>query len=66
MLATIEDVDVIRKLVFLDCGEVLPITNFFNAKGEDCDAFEAVVCVAGNDAFGWITVDISGVIGTVH
>lgn len=66
MFATISNIDILQKLVHLDSGEALPITNFFNSDGEDCDSFEAVACVAGTDDFGWITIDISDLRGTIH
>lgn len=49
-----------RRVVVTEDGQELPITNFFDADGEDCDFDEAVTCVAGPDRDGlWLTIDFS-------
>jgi hypothetical protein len=40
-------------------GRRLPITNFFGRDGEECEPDEAASAVAGDDDFGWITIDLS-------
>lgn len=56
------DVDIINlreRYALMTDGKVLPITNFMNAGGEETDdPYEAVVCVAGEDGYGWLTIDI--------
>lgn len=48
-------------------GTVLPVTNWFDERGDDCGPEDAVWCVAGRDGFGWLSIDLSdGVDGTVH
>lgn len=44
-------------------GQVLPVTNAFDADGDDCDIADAVTCVAGPDKDGnWLTIDFSAFI----
>jgi len=45
--------------VLLSDGTVLPITNYFDEWGEDCEPEDAVTCVAGTDAFGWLSIDLT-------
>lgn len=41
--------------------EVLPVTDLFDANGEDCDLANAVIAVAGPDKHGqWLTLDVTG------
>lgn len=47
-----------QNIAILTNGYVVPVTHWFSHLGEDCPADEAVVCVAGNDVFGWYTVDL--------
>lgn len=46
------------RLVILDGDRVLPITNFFDEEGDECDLEDACMAVAGEDGFGWITFDL--------
>lgn len=46
------------RLVVLDDDRVLPITNFFDEEGDDCELEDARIAVAGEDEFGWITFDL--------
>lgn len=47
-----------RLVAITECGQSLPITNFFDADGEECASDGAVVCVAGPDKDGmWLTID---------
>jgi len=40
-------------------GKVLPITRFADADGDETDdPYEAVVCLAGEDGYGWLTIAI--------
>lgn len=48
------------RLVILDDDHVLPITNFFDEDGDECDIEDACIAVAGKDGFGWITFDLCG------
>lgn len=39
--------------------EVLPVTSWIDGDGDDCEAPDAVVYVAGPDAHGfWVTIDL--------
>lgn len=55
----IEYIDVTRGTIVLADGTELPITDWFDRDGEDCDPADAVAVVAGSDEFGWIDVDVS-------
>lgn len=37
---------------------IVPVTHWFNRRGEDCVPADATVCVAGSGQFGWYTVDL--------
>ncbi len=50
--------DLARKTVVMEDAQELPITNFFDSDGDDCDFDDAVTCVAGPDKDGlWVTID---------
>jgi hypothetical protein len=44
-----------RRYLVLGNGTYLPVTNWVDADGEDCDPEDAVVGVAGSDDHGWWT-----------
>lgn len=45
-------------IAYTEDGQALPVTNWFDEWGEDCDADDAVTCVAGPDKDGlWLTID---------
>lgn len=46
------------ELVVLEDGTTLPITNFFDEFGEDCDPDDATVIVAGREGFGYMVVEL--------
>jgi hypothetical protein len=56
------DVDLIALdggYVLMTDGKVLPITRLADADGDETDdPYEAVVCVAGEDGYGWLTIAI--------
>ena len=55
------DVEVIslnERTVTLRDGTVLPITDFLDIYGDDCEPADAVVCIAGTDEYGWLDVEI--------
>ena len=37
----------------------LPITNWLDSNGNECSPKEACVCVAGDDKYGWWSIDLS-------
>ena len=43
----IEYLDLELGLLFFGCGHSVPITHYIDIEGEDCEAVDAVVCVAG-------------------
>lgn len=48
------------RMVILDDGQVLPMSDFF-CRGEDCEPDDASACVAGPDKHGnWFAVDLTG------
>ncbi len=51
-------VDLGGMFVLLNNGETLPITNMFDADGDECDPDEAVSVVAGADGLGWWSVPL--------
>jgi hypothetical protein len=55
----VEFLDPQRMRVILTDGTTLPITNLFDADGEDTDDYEeAWTLVAGTDEAGWYTIAI--------
>lgn len=52
--------------VVLEGGLVLPILDYLDDDGEDCEPDDAVTCVAGNAEYGWITVMVFAEPVTVH
>lgn len=55
---TVAMINVSQGWVVLGDGTTLPITDYFDGTGDDCDPEEATVIVAGTDAFGWLTIEI--------
>ena len=49
------------RMVITEDGQTLPITNMFDADGDECDDVDdAVTCVAGPDKDGlWLSIDFS-------
>ncbi len=49
------------RMVITEDGQTLPITNMFDADGDECDDVDdAVTCVAGSDKDGlWLSIDFS-------
>ena len=54
----IEAVSLSRAEVVLADGSILPIVNWFDCDGDECDRGDAVVAVAGCDRFGWTAIDL--------
>ena len=47
------------KIAVLENGEAIPITNWFEAGGDECDPSDAVTCVAGPCSNGkWYSIDL--------
>ncbi|TNE54817.1 MAG: hypothetical protein EP341_05650 [Sphingomonadales bacterium] len=47
------------RIILLDDGKTYPITNWFDAMGNDCDPDEAEFAVAGPDSKGkWYTIEL--------
>ncbi|MDW9880494.1 hypothetical protein GOA90_25235 [Sinorhizobium meliloti] len=65
-LPDIERISIEGRFVVLSDGEVLPITDFFDDEGDDCEPADAVECVAGRDGYGWMTIAIEGEAGAIH
>lgn len=48
-------------------GTILPVTSWLDEDGDDCSPDDAVACVAGTEAFGWLSIDLCEAFdGTVH
>ena len=49
-----------RSEAILEDGQVLPVTQYCDSFGEECDGPEAVSCVAGPDKDGlWVSIDLT-------
>lgn len=48
-----------ENVVVMSDGTEIPITNYFDEWGEECEPDDAVTCVAGSDSYGWITIDLT-------
>ena len=56
-----------REFAILDCDCQVPVTEWYNSDGDDCEPTDAIVCVCGDDAHGWFMVDLQGyTVVTVH
>lgn len=55
----IELIDLEAEVAILSDGSTIPLTNFFDEDGDDCDPEDAVCCVAGNNDFGWLTISLA-------
>jgi len=42
---------------------ILPVTDWFDKDGEDCDPEDACSCVCGCDELGWVAIDLHPAIG---
>lgn len=51
-------VDLGGMFVLLNNGDTLPITNMFDADGDECEPGDAVSVVAGADGLGWWSVPL--------
>lgn len=47
-----------RGFAILNCDCQIPVTDWFGKDGKDCDPEDAIVCVCGDDAHGWFTVNL--------
>lgn len=55
---TVELLNLTQNYAVFAGGLTLPITDYFDAAGDNCEAIEAIVCIAGDDAHGWYTIEI--------
>lgn len=39
-------------------GRSIPVTDWLDEWGEPCDPDDAIACVAGSDAVGWIAIPL--------
>jgi len=54
----IQFINRLQSFAMLDNMCIVPVTHWFDRRGEDCSPQDAVVCVAGSDEHGWFTVDL--------
>ena len=54
----VELIDLDAREVVMEGGRVLPIANMFDSSGEDCDADEAAVIIAGVQGYGFLTIEL--------
>jgi hypothetical protein len=47
-----------REIAVLTNFQVVPVTNWFNSKGEDCTYVDAHYCVCGSDETAWFSVTL--------
>lgn len=57
--AEVELISLDGEYVLLDDGECLPVTNWINEDFEECKAEDAVLCFAGRDGYGWLSIEIN-------
>lgn len=55
----IEAVNRTDEIALTSCGEVVPVTTFIGADGEECEPLDAVSFVAGSDEAGWFAGSFS-------
>jgi hypothetical protein len=48
-----------RWLAVMPHGQVVPVTNWFDDEGDDCEHTDAITCVAGCDEIGWMTIELT-------
>jgi len=56
--ATVVAINCVSRQVLLEDGTMIPITNFFDEDGDDCDPDDAIVIVAGREGFGYLTIEL--------
>jgi len=52
-------------VVILEDDRLLPVTDWIDEEGDFCDPDDAIVCVAGDEEFGWITLELDRDAGIV-
>lgn len=58
-MADIEALNMGLRIILLDDGKTYPITNWFDASGNDCEPEDAEFAVAGPDSNGkWYTIEL--------
>lgn len=62
----VERICIDSRFVVLTDGEVLPITNFYDDDGDECEPADATSCIAGRDGYGWVTIEIIDTSETIH
>ena len=59
-------INVVLGVAIMEDGQELPITDAFDDDGDDCEATDAVTCVAGPDRDGmWVSIDLKQFEGVV-
>ena len=54
-------------IALMNCDCHVPVTEWFDATGQDCEPEDAIVCVCGDEDHGWFTVDLEAFqVVTVH
>jgi hypothetical protein len=49
----VEVINLTGRFVLLADGTVLPIVTFYDGDGDECEAEDALACLAGYDGYGW-------------
>lgn len=60
MSVDVELVDLVEGYVLAEGSQILPITNYYDDCGDECDPEDAVAVVAGNDDYGWLSIELAG------
>ena len=47
-----------QRTAVLTDNSVVPVTHWFDTRGQDCDPEDAVACVAGAEGAGWFSIDL--------
>jgi len=55
----VELVNLTQNYVMFTNGVSVPITDYFDSDGDECEPDRATVCVAGDDAVGWFSIEIA-------
>lgn len=57
-LAEVDMLDLLGGFVLMSDGQTVPITNFFDEDGDECDPLDAVSVVAGPHDGLWLSVEV--------
>jgi hypothetical protein len=47
-----------QRIAVTTCNCHVPVTHWFDGRGEDCDPVDALYCVCGDEHHGWFMLDL--------